>query len=176
MKSSIEKLKSELQAQDDNSNQLLIVGKRAIKELTGIQAAMEEVSRRSEVPRYKFYRDPAIEQLIASEKAVGGLDEGESSSALAQQQRQPQTKQEQRQQDTMQQHQKQMKAVSQKGESTSAVGQLERQQHNKQQPRQLETMQQQQKHMQGVSQKAFPPQAFFTLITHPNPRTTYALI
>ncbi|WAR26885.1 hypothetical protein MAR_012589 [Mya arenaria] len=154
MKSSIEKLKSELQAQDDNSNQLLIVGKRAIKELKGLQAALVEVSRRSEVTRYKFYRDPATEQLISSEKSIGGLDEGESWSALAQQQRQQQTKQEQRQQDTMQQHQKQMKGVSQKGESISAVGQQERQQQNKQQPRQLETMQQQQKHMQGVSQKA----------------------
>ncbi|XP_052778811.1 transcription intermediary factor 1-alpha-like [Mya arenaria] len=50
MKSSIEKLKSELQAQDDNSNQLLIVGKRAIKELAGLQAALEDVSRRNEVP------------------------------------------------------------------------------------------------------------------------------
>ncbi|XP_052778816.1 KIN17-like protein [Mya arenaria] len=152
MNSSIEKLKSELQAQDDNSNQLLIVGKRAIKELTGLNAAMEEVSRRSEVSRYKFYRVPATEQLIASEKSIGRLDESDTSSALAQKQRQQQTKQEQRQQDTMQQHQKQMKAVSQKGESTSAVGQQEQQ--NEQQPRQLETMQHQQKHMQGVSQKA----------------------
>ncbi|WAR26895.1 hypothetical protein MAR_012599 [Mya arenaria] len=151
MNSSIEKLKSELQAQDDNSNQLLIVGKRAIKELTGLNAAMEEVSRRSEVSRYKFYRVPATEQLIASEKSIGRLDESDTSSALAQKQRQQQTKQEQRQQDTMQQHQKQMKAVSQKGESTSAVGQQEQQ--NEQQPRQLETMQHQQKHMQGVSQK-----------------------
>ncbi|WAR26884.1 hypothetical protein MAR_012588, partial [Mya arenaria] len=48
MKSSIEKLKSELQAQDDNSNQLLIVGKRAIKELAGLQAALEDGPRNLE--------------------------------------------------------------------------------------------------------------------------------
>ncbi|XP_052781164.1 uncharacterized protein LOC128217807 isoform X2 [Mya arenaria] len=147
VKSSIEKINSELQAQDDNSNQLLIVGKRAIKELGGLRAALEEVSRRSEVPRYKFHMDPATEQLIASEKAIGRLKEVESSSALGQQQRQQQTKQEQRQQETTQQHQKQMKAVSQKGESTSAVGQQERQQQKEQQPRQHETIQQQQKHI-----------------------------
>ncbi|WAR26882.1 hypothetical protein MAR_012586 [Mya arenaria] len=153
MKSSIEKLKSELQAQDDNSNQLLIVGKRAIKELAGLQAALEDVSRRNEVPRYKFHRDPETEKLIASEKPIGRLEKDESTSALGQQHRQQQTKQEQRQQETMQQHQKQMKAVSQKGESTAAAGQQEQQQQNEQQPRQLETMQQQQKHMQGVSSK-----------------------
>ncbi|WAR27031.1 hypothetical protein MAR_012735 [Mya arenaria] len=153
MKSSIEKLKSELQAQDDNITRLLIVRKRAIKELAGLQAAMEEVSRRSEVPRCKFHRDPSTEQLMASEKTIGLLEEGGSTSASGQQQRQQQTKQEHRQHDTMQQHQKHMKALSQKGESTSAVGQQERQQQNEQQPRQLETMQQQQKHMQGVSQK-----------------------
>ncbi|XP_052781549.1 E3 ubiquitin-protein ligase TRIM33-like [Mya arenaria] len=151
MKSSIEKLKSELQAQDDNSNQLLIVGKRAIKELAGLQAALEDVSRRNEVPRYKFYRDPETENLIVSEKPIGRLEEDESTSALGQQHRQQQKKQEKRQQETMQQHQKQMKAVSQKGESTSAVGQQEQ---KEQQPRQLETMQKQQKYMQGVSQKA----------------------
>ncbi|XP_052778806.1 transcription intermediary factor 1-alpha-like [Mya arenaria] len=111
--------KSELQAQDDNSNQLLIIGKRAIKELAGIQAALEDVSRRSEVARYKFYRDPVIEQIKASENAIGRLEEGEITSALGQQHRQQQTKQEQRQQDTMQQHQKQMKAVSQKGLRTT---------------------------------------------------------
>ncbi|WAR27108.1 hypothetical protein MAR_012812, partial [Mya arenaria] len=149
MKSSIEKLKSELQAQDDNSNQLLIVGKRAIKELAGLQAALEDVSRRNEVPRYKFYRDPETENLIVSEKPIGRLEEDESTSALGQQHRQQQKKQEKRQQETMQQHQKQMKAVSQKGESTSAVGQQEQ---KEQQPRQLETMQKQQKYMQGVSQ------------------------
>ncbi|XP_052778865.1 uncharacterized protein LOC128216347 [Mya arenaria] len=154
MKSSIEKLKSEIQAHDDNSNQLLIVGKRAIKELAGLQTALEHVSRRSDVPRYKFHRDPATEQLIASEKAIGGLEEGESTSVLVHQQRQQQTTQEQWQQDTMQQHKKHMKAVSQKGESTSAVGHQERQQQKKQQPRQPATMQQQQKHMQGASQKA----------------------
>ncbi|XP_052780361.1 uncharacterized protein LOC128217317 [Mya arenaria] len=54
----------------------------------------------------------------------------------------------------MQQHQKQMKAVSQKGESTAAAGQQEQQQQKEQQPRQLETMQQQQKHMQELSPKA----------------------
>ncbi|WAR26997.1 hypothetical protein MAR_012701 [Mya arenaria] len=153
MKSSIEKLKSELQAQDDISNQLLIVGKRAIKELTGLQTALQQVRRRSEVPRYKFHRDPATEQLIASEKAIGGLEDGESTSALVDQQRQQQTTQEQWQQETMQQHKKHMKAVSQKGESTSALGHQERQQQNEQQPRQPVTMQQKQKHMQGVSQK-----------------------
>ncbi|WAR27100.1 hypothetical protein MAR_012804 [Mya arenaria] len=153
MKSSIEKLKSELQAQDDNSNQLLIVGKRAIKELAGLQAALEEVSKRSEVPRYKFHRDPATEQLITSDKAIGRLEEGESTSALGPLQRQLQTKQKQRQQETMQQHQKHIKALSQKGESISAVEQQERQQQKKQQPWQLETMQQQQKYMQGASQK-----------------------
>ncbi|XP_052782176.1 uncharacterized protein LOC128218530 [Mya arenaria] len=154
MKSSIEKLKSELQAQDDNSNQLLIVGKRAIKELAGLQAALEDVSRRSEVPRYKFHRDPETEKLVASEKAIGRLEEDESTSALGQQDRQQQTKQEQRQQETMQQHQKQMKVVSQKGESTTAAGQQEQQQQKEQQPRQLETMQQLQKYMQDVSPKA----------------------
>ncbi|XP_052780362.1 uncharacterized protein LOC128217318 [Mya arenaria] len=156
MKSSIEKLKSELQAQDDNGNQLLIVGKRAMKELAGLQAALEDVSRRNEVPRYKFHRDPETEKLIASEKTIGRLEEDESTSALGQQHRQQQTKQEQRQQETMQQHQKQMKAVSQNGlgESTAAAGQQKQQQQNEQQPRQLETMQQQQKHMQDVSPKA----------------------
>ncbi|XP_052778903.1 uncharacterized protein LOC128216383 [Mya arenaria] len=154
MKSSIEKLKSELQAQDDNSNQLLIVGKRAIKELAGLQAALEDVSRRNEVPRYKFHRDPETEKLIASEKAIGRLGEDELTSALGQQHRQLQTKHEQRQQETMQQHQKQIKTVSQKGESTAAAGQQRQQQQKEQQPRQLETMQQQQKHMQGVSPKA----------------------
>ncbi|XP_052780354.1 E3 ubiquitin-protein ligase TRIM33-like [Mya arenaria] len=153
MKSSIEKLKSELQEQDDNCNRLLIVGKRALKELAGLQAAMEEVSRRSEVPRYKFHRDSATEQLIASEIAIGWLEVGESTSAFWLQQRQQQTKHEQRQQDTMQQHQKHMKAESQKGESTAAAGQQERQQQKEQQPRQLEAMQQQHKHMQGVSPK-----------------------
>ncbi|XP_052779317.1 uncharacterized protein LOC128216711 isoform X2 [Mya arenaria] len=151
MKSSIEKLKSELQAQDENGNQLLIVGKRAIKELAGLQAALEDVSRRNEVPRYKFHRDPETEKLIASEKTIGRLEEDESTSALGQQHRQQQTKQEQRQQETMQQHQKQMKAVSQNGESTAIAGQQEQQQQKEQQPRQLETMQQQQKH---VSPKA----------------------
>ncbi|WAR26877.1 hypothetical protein MAR_012581 [Mya arenaria] len=155
MKSSIEKLKSELQAQDDNGNQLLIVGKRAMKELAGLQAALEDVSRRNEVPRYKFHRDPETEKLIASEKTIGRLEEDESTSALGQQHRQQQTKQEQRQQETMQQHQKQMKAVSQNGESTAAAGQQKQQQQNEQQPRQLETMQQQQKHMQDVSPKAY---------------------
>ncbi|WAR27002.1 hypothetical protein MAR_012706, partial [Mya arenaria] len=153
MKSSIEKIKSELQAQDDNSNQLLIVGKRAIKELAGLQAAIQEVSRRNEVPRYTFHMDTATEQLIASEKAIGRLEEVESSSALGQHKRQQQTKQEQRQQETTQQHHKHMKAVSQKGELTSAVGQQERQQQKEQQPRQLETIQQQQKHIPGVSPK-----------------------
>ncbi|WAR27110.1 hypothetical protein MAR_012814, partial [Mya arenaria] len=153
MNSSIEKLKSELQAQDNNSNQLLIVGKRAIKELAGFQAALEEVSRRSEVPRYKFHRDPATEHLIASEKAIGRLEEGYSTSVLGQQHGQTQTKQDQLHQETTQQHQKQMKAVSQKGESTSAVGQQERQQQKEQQPPQLETMQQQQKYKKGVPQK-----------------------
>ncbi|WAR26908.1 hypothetical protein MAR_012612 [Mya arenaria] len=153
MNSSIEKLKSELQAQDDNSNQLLIVGKRAIKELAGLQAALEDVSRRNEVPRYKFHRDPETEKLIASEKPIGRLEEDESTSALGQHHRQQQTKQEQRQQETIQQHRKQMKAVSQKGESTAAAGQQEQQQQKEQQPGQLETMQQQQKHMQGVSPK-----------------------
>ncbi|XP_052778809.1 uncharacterized protein LOC128216284 [Mya arenaria] len=119
MKSSIEKLKSELQAQNDNSNQILIVGKRAIKELASLQAALGEVSRRSKVPRYKFHRDPVIEQIKAAENAIGRLEEGESSSALGQQHRQQQTKQEQRQQDTMQQHQKQIKAVLQKARFSS---------------------------------------------------------
>ncbi|XP_052779620.1 uncharacterized protein LOC128216932 [Mya arenaria] len=114
MKSSIEKINSELQAQDDNSNQLLIVGKRAIKELGSLRAALEEVSRRSEVPRYKFNMDPATEKLIASEKPIRRLEEDESTSALGQQHRQQQTKQEQRLQETMQQHQKQMEAVSKK--------------------------------------------------------------
>ncbi|XP_052778870.1 E3 ubiquitin-protein ligase TRIM33-like [Mya arenaria] len=144
MKSSIEKLKSELQAQHDNGNQLLIVGKRAIKELAGIQAALD-VSRRSEVPRYKFHRNSAIEQSIASERELGQLEEGESMSALGQQQRQKQAKEEQRQQKTVQQYNKHMEALSQKGESTSASGQ---------EPRQLEATQQQQEHMQGVSPKA----------------------
>ncbi|WAR26993.1 hypothetical protein MAR_012697, partial [Mya arenaria] len=143
MNSSIEKLKSELQAQHDNGNQLLIVGKRAIKELAGIQAALE-VSRRSKVPRYKFHRNPAIEQSIASENAIGGLEEGESTSALGQQHRKQKTKQEERQQETVKQHKKNMEALSQKGESTSVSGQ---------QPRQLKTMPQQQDHMQGVSPK-----------------------
>ncbi|XP_052778866.1 uncharacterized protein LOC128216348 [Mya arenaria] len=113
MKSSIEKLKSELQEQDDNTNQLFIVGKRAIKELAGLQEALEDVSRRSEVPRYKFQWDQATEQLIASDNAIGTLEEGKSSSALGQHQRPQQTNQEQPQQETTQQHQKQIKALSQ---------------------------------------------------------------
>ncbi|WAR27089.1 hypothetical protein MAR_012793 [Mya arenaria] len=153
IKSSIEKLRTELQTQNDNSNQLLIVGKRAMKELAGFQAALEEVSRRSEVLRYKFHRDPATEQLIASENAIGRLEEVESTSALGQLQRQQQTEQEQRQQVTTQLHQKQIKAVPQKGQSTAAVGQQELQQQKEQQPRQRETMKQQQQHMQGVSPK-----------------------
>ncbi|XP_052781943.1 uncharacterized protein LOC128218336 [Mya arenaria] len=160
IKSSIEKLRTELQTQNDNSNQLLIVGKRAMKELAGFQAALEEVSRRSEVLRYKFHRDPATEQLIASENAIGRLEEVESTSALGQLQRQQQTEQEQRQQVTTQLHQKQIKAVPQKGQSTAAVGQQELQQQKEQQPRQRETMKQQQQHMQGVSPKAhFKPSA-----------------
>ncbi|WAR27043.1 hypothetical protein MAR_012747 [Mya arenaria] len=153
MNSSIEKLKSELQAQDDNSNKLLIVGNRSIKELAGLQAALEEVSKKIEVPRYTLYRDPATEQLIASDKAIGRLEEGESTSALGPHQRQLQRKQDQRQQGTIQQHQKHIKALSQKGGSTSAVGQQERQQQNEQEPPQLETMQQQHKYMQGVPQR-----------------------
>ncbi|XP_052778868.1 uncharacterized protein LOC128216349 [Mya arenaria] len=133
MKSSIKKLKSELQAQDDNSNQLFIVGKRAIKELVGLQAALEEVSRRSDVPRYMFYSDPSTEQLIASEKAIGRLEEDNETSVFGQQQKQQQTKQEQLQQKT--------------------IGQQERQQQKEKQQRQLATMQQEQKHMQGVSPK-----------------------
>ncbi|XP_052788018.1 E3 ubiquitin-protein ligase TRIM33-like isoform X2 [Mya arenaria] len=153
MNSSIEKIQSELQAQDDNSNTLLIVGKRAIKELAGLQAALGEVSRRSEVPRYKLHRDPETEQLIASEKAIGGLEIGELNSALVQQQRQQQRTQEQRQQETTQQHHKQIKAFSQKDESASALGHQERLQQKRQQPRQLGTIQQQHEHIQNESPK-----------------------
>ncbi|XP_052782126.1 uncharacterized protein LOC128218489 [Mya arenaria] len=136
MNSSIEQLKSELQAQDGNGNQLLILGKRAIKWLARLQTALEEMRRKSEVPRYKFHRDPAIEQLIASKKTIGRFQEGESTSALDQQQRQQRTLPQQ-----LHQH---FIALSFKGVSASAVGQQDRQLLKEQLPRQHETMQQQQ--------------------------------
>ncbi|XP_052800972.1 uncharacterized protein LOC128231811 isoform X2 [Mya arenaria] len=93
MKAATERLKSKLQAKEANSIQLLIVGKRAIKELAGLQTALEDVNRRRAVPRYIFQRDTAIEQLLASRTAIGRLEEEESNSTLGQQQRQQEAEQ-----------------------------------------------------------------------------------
>ncbi|XP_052800973.1 protein wech-like [Mya arenaria] len=103
VKQATEKLSSELQAQEANSNQLFIVGKRAVKELTGLQKALDDVDRLSKVPQYTLLRDPAIEHLLASNTAIGKLEEKESTSALEQQQHKPETMQQQRQQKTKQQ-------------------------------------------------------------------------
>ncbi|XP_052780526.1 transcription intermediary factor 1-alpha-like [Mya arenaria] len=85
MKSAAENLKSKLQTQSANRNQLLIEGKRAFKELAGLQTALEDVDRKRKVPQYTFFRDPATEQLKACQTAIGSLEEKESSLALEQQ-------------------------------------------------------------------------------------------
>ncbi|XP_052781997.1 transcription intermediary factor 1-alpha-like [Mya arenaria] len=87
IKSATEKLQSDLHAHEANSNQLLIVGKRAIKELEDLQIALEEVSMSKDVSRYTFDRDPATERLLASGTAIGRLKEGESTLTLGQQQK-----------------------------------------------------------------------------------------
>ncbi|WAR27088.1 hypothetical protein MAR_012792 [Mya arenaria] len=95
IKSDSEKLKSELPAHEANNMHLFVVGKRTMKELAGLQTAMEDVDRKRKVPRCKFHRDPATEQLLAFKNAIGRLEEGKSTSALWQQHRQQEMKQQQ---------------------------------------------------------------------------------
>ncbi|XP_052779320.1 uncharacterized protein LOC128216714 [Mya arenaria] len=88
MKTATEKLKAELQAKEVNNNQLFVSGTRAIKELVGLQASLEDIRRRGKVPHSKFSRDPATEQLQSSNTAIGRVDQ--VASDLADQQKQPQ--------------------------------------------------------------------------------------
>ncbi|XP_052782001.1 uncharacterized protein LOC128218383 [Mya arenaria] len=82
-----EKLKVELQAMEVNNNQLFISGTRAIKELFGLQSALKDIRERK-VPYFKFNRDPATEQLLASCTAIGRVDQTESDFADHQKQSQ----------------------------------------------------------------------------------------
>ncbi|XP_052780371.1 uncharacterized protein LOC128217327 [Mya arenaria] len=88
MKTATERLKAELQAKEVNNNQLFVSGTRAIKELVGLQASLEDIRRRGKVPHSKFSRDPATEQLQSSNTAIGRVDQ--MASDLADQQKQPQ--------------------------------------------------------------------------------------
>ncbi|WAR26804.1 hypothetical protein MAR_012508 [Mya arenaria] len=116
IKSATEKLQSDLHAHEANSNQLLIVGKRAIKELEDLQTALEKVSMSKDVSRYTFDRDPATERLLASETAIGRLKEGESTTTLGQQQQKQEKKQQEqrKQQESKQQQHKPTQAPSHK--------------------------------------------------------------
>ncbi|XP_052778900.1 protein wech-like [Mya arenaria] len=112
IKSDSEKLKSELPAHEANNMHLFVVGKRTMKELAGLQTAMEDVDRKRKVPRCKFHRDPATEQLLAFKNAIGRLEEGKSTSALWQQHRQQEMKQ--------QQHKRRL-VTSQKGQNNRSI-------------------------------------------------------
>ncbi|XP_052781986.1 uncharacterized protein LOC128218368 [Mya arenaria] len=86
IKATTEKLKAELQAQEVNTNQLFISGTRVMKELVGLQSALKDIRGKNRVSYFKFRRDPATEQLLASCTAIGKLDQ--VASDLADQQKQ----------------------------------------------------------------------------------------
>ncbi|XP_052780316.1 uncharacterized protein LOC128217305 [Mya arenaria] len=86
IKAATEKLKAELQAQEVNNNQLFISGTRAIKELVDLQSALGDIRGKNRVPYFKFSRDPATEQMLASCTAIGRVDQ--EASELADQQKQ----------------------------------------------------------------------------------------
>ncbi|XP_052781640.1 protein wech-like [Mya arenaria] len=96
LKTATEKLKAELQAEEVNNNQLFISGTRAVKELVGLQSSLKDIRGRGKVPHSKFSRDPATEQLLSSNTAIGRVDQvasdfaEEVASDLADQQKQPQ--------------------------------------------------------------------------------------
>ncbi|XP_052778977.1 uncharacterized protein LOC128216447 [Mya arenaria] len=83
-----EKLKVKLKAQEVNNNQLFISGTRAIKELVGLQSALKDIRGKKSVLYFKFTRDPATEQLLASCTAIGRFDQVASDLADRQKQRQ----------------------------------------------------------------------------------------
>ncbi|XP_052781820.1 uncharacterized protein LOC128218247 [Mya arenaria] len=82
-----EKLKVKLKTQEVNNNQLFISGTRAIKELVGLQSALKDIRGKKSVLYFKFTRDPAIEQLLASCTAIGRVDQVASDLADRQKQR-----------------------------------------------------------------------------------------
>ncbi|XP_052781949.1 uncharacterized protein LOC128218343 [Mya arenaria] len=96
LKTATEKLKAELQAEEVNNNQLFISGTRAIKELVGFQSSLKDIRGRGTVPHSKFSRDPATEQLLSSNTAIGRVGQvasnfaEEVASDLTDQQKQPQ--------------------------------------------------------------------------------------
>ncbi|WAR27102.1 hypothetical protein MAR_012806 [Mya arenaria] len=75
MESATEKLRSELQAQENNCNQLFVSGTRALKELVNLRSGLDNIREESSIPYFKFSRDPASEQFLVSSTAFGTVDQ-----------------------------------------------------------------------------------------------------
>ncbi|WAR26979.1 hypothetical protein MAR_012683 [Mya arenaria] len=75
MELATEKLRLELQAQDNNCNQLFVFGTRALKELANLRSGLGDIREESSIPRFKFSRDHASEQLLVSSTAFGTVDQ-----------------------------------------------------------------------------------------------------
>ncbi|XP_052808636.1 uncharacterized protein LOC128237295 isoform X1 [Mya arenaria] len=84
LKTQVNELKANIEAQENNASQLFIKARKAESMLAGWQSALAEINMETTIHQYQFRKDPVTERLLASHTGLGTVEEVVDAKALDQ--------------------------------------------------------------------------------------------